>query len=171
MAQAKTPKTLDEETFNWIESAKQGKVPGHKPSTKTNAERQRSLYIRRVALKEIADLTRLAECLPEDQQQQIFNDKMLRPFLKALLNIPEDYGLSREKDELIYTSDAYSRRQRLIAICYDIITTLNDPRLASALAPIVHDATVHEGSKFAHLHALYHESLIGVKKITIQKTA
>ena len=172
MVKPKIPKTLDEETFKWINNKRTPRVPGHPPdSKKDNAVRQRFFYIRQVAQKEIADLTRLAEILPEDQQNQIFNDQKFYPFLKALLHFSTDYGISREGDESIYTPEAEQRRQRLLKLCYDIIMLLDYQGLAGLLAPTVWAVTIKEGGALPHLRAIYYQSLIGYRKITVRKTA
>jgi len=170
MTKAKILKTLDEASFTWIESAKKGKVPGRPPQTKTNADRQRLYYIRKVAQKEIEDLTKLAEILPEDQQNQIFNEDKLWPFLKALFNFSASYGVTTEKGELIYTPEAEARRLRLIKLCYNIISVLDDPLFAEVLAPTLHVATAIEGGALANMRAIYYESLSGVKRISVRKT-
>ena len=162
-------KTLDEKTFEWIENEKKKTVPGHPPLP--NVERQRYHHIRNVALKEIENLTRLAECLPEGQQSQIFNDKKLWPFLKALLNFPASYEVSREKDEIIYTPEAEERRQRLLQLCYDIIGLLDNSGFAQLLAPTVWDVTIKERGALPFLRAIYYQSLIGDKRISIRKKA
>ena len=172
MARAKIPKTLGEDTFKWINNKRNPRMPGHPPdSKKDNAVRQRFFYIRQVAQKEIADLTRLAEILPEDQQDQIFNDQKLYPFLKALLHFSTDYGISREGDELIYTPEAEERRQRLLKLCYDIIGLLDNSGFAGLLAPTVWNVTIKEGGALPHLRAIYYQSLIGDRRITVRKTA
>jgi len=146
-------KTLDETTFEWIEKtekAKKERTPG-RPST--NAERQRYHHIRRVALKEIEDLTRLAECLPEDQQQQIFNDKNLQGLFRALLNLK---GLDFNKDRELLKE----KRLRLLPICYEIITLLNDSSFAGMIAPTIRHVMVHEGGPLWGIKTVYYRSLI-----------
>jgi hypothetical protein len=175
MAKSEILKTLDEETFDWIEYQKKKqkeKIPGrpNDESKQQNTRRQRFFHIRQVAQKEIVDLTRLAEILPEDQQSQIFNDNKLWPFLKALFNFSASYGVTIEKDELIYTPEAEARRLRLIKLCYDIISVLNESTFAELLAPTLHIATAIEGGALANMRAIYYESLSGVKRISVRKT-
>lgn len=167
MANSKVPKTLDEGAFKWIENVK--KNIGH-PQELKNAERQRYFHIRKVALKEIEDLTKLAECLPEDQLAQIFNDEKLRPFLGTLLHFSAEHGVSREKNMLIYTPEAEARRQRLLKLCYDIITTLDGYEFAEFLAPTICGATAIKGDVLAHLSAIYYQSLTSIERIIVRKT-
>jgi hypothetical protein len=60
-----TLKTLDENTFEWIEKTEKARKESLPGRPRTNAERQRYFQIRVVAFKELEDLARLAECLPE----------------------------------------------------------------------------------------------------------
>jgi len=153
MKTQKTPKTLGESTFEWvtrIEKSKKESVPG-RPST--NAERQRYLHIRRVALKEIEDLRRLAECLPEDQLQQIFNDKNLQGLFRALLNLK---GLNFNNDRELLKE----KRHRLLPICNELITLLNDGSFAGMMAPTIRHVMVREGGFFWGIKTVYYRSLI-----------
>jgi len=52
----------------------------------TAMEKQKIYRIRKKALKTIEDLTYLAENLPENQLNQIFNDNTLIPFFKAIFH-------------------------------------------------------------------------------------
>ncbi len=153
MKAQKALKTLGESTFEWIEKtekAKKESMPG-RPST--NVERQRYLHIRRVALKEIEDLTKLAKCLPEDQLQQIFNDKNLQGLFRALLNLK---GLDFNKDRELLKE----KRLRLLPICYELITLLNDSSFAGMIAPTIRHVMVREGGFFWGIKTVYYRSLI-----------
>jgi len=84
MAKSKNPKTLDNETFEWMKHQKVLKdvnsKPGRPVGPRTAAKRrQRYFHIRNVARKEIADLVKLARTLPERQFKQIFNVDRLLP--------------------------------------------------------------------------------------------
>jgi hypothetical protein len=166
MSEVKNLKTLGEDSFVWLKNANLGKIAG-RPPTKTNSERQRYHHIRNVALKEIEDLTKLAEILPEDQQSQIFTEQKLVPLIKTLLSFPTG-EISREGDNIIYTYEAEQRRQRLLQLCHGIIATLNDSKLAGPLAPLIHPATVLNGGTFAHLSAIYYEAMLGSKQIIVK---
>jgi len=153
MKTQKTPKTLGERAIEWInriEKSKKESMPG-RPST--NAERQRYLHIRRVTLKEIEDLTRLAQCLPEDQLQQIFNDKNLRGLFRALLNLK---GINFNNDRELLKE----KRHRLLPICYELITLLNDGSFAGMIAPSIHHVMVREGDFLWGVKTIYYRSLI-----------
>lgn len=76
MAKTKSLKTLDNETFEWIEKQKTVDVYNYKEAAR---RRQRYFHIRNVARKEIADLVKLAKTLPEDQFKQIFNIDRILP--------------------------------------------------------------------------------------------
>jgi hypothetical protein len=162
MKAQKSLKTLDEKSFEWIEKtekAKKESLPG-RPST--NADRQRYLHIRRVAIKELEDLARLAECLPEDQLNQIFNTEILGPqnpltrLFRALFNFE---GLDYDKDRELLKA----KRHRLLPICYELITRLNDSHFAGMLLePIVNNLMSREGGFFWGIKAIYHRSTISV---------
>lgn len=123
MANPKLARTLDDETFEWIENQKPlrcrkcgtivsgtlnkimcpkkghplmawGDVcsadrPGRPARAEVGRRRQRYYAIRNVARKEIADLTKLAKTLPNDQLNQIFNVDALEPIVRIILGGPE----------------------------------------------------------------------------------
>lgn len=154
MAKAKTLKTLEEEHFKWIESYKVGRVPG-KPPLKSR-ERQRLYYIRQVALKEIKDLTRLAEILPEDQLSQIFTHENLAGFFRALFKFPK---AESHKDYVNPSEEVLSRIDRLLPLCYEIITLLNDYNFAARIAYNFWNVLRYEGGSLGALKAVYYRSL------------
>ena len=154
-------KTLDETTFEWIEKTEKAKKESTPGRPSTNTERQRYLHIRRVALKELEDLARLAECLPEEQLNQIFNIDIQKPgknpltrFFRALFNLK---GLSFEKHQELLKE----KRRRLLPICYELITLLNDLSFTGMLVePIVRHVMVHEGGPLWGIKAIYYRSLV-----------
>lgn len=83
MAKSRIVKTLDDNTFEWIENQKPLSRPGRR--AEAAKRRQRYFSIRNVARKEIADLTNLARTLPDDQLNQIFNVDTLKPIVNELL--------------------------------------------------------------------------------------
>jgi len=161
LKEQKSLKTLDEKAFEWIEKTEKAKKENTPGRPSSNAERQRYLHIRRVALKELEDLARLAECLPEDQLNQIFNTKILEPqrnpltrLLRAVLNLK---GLDYNKDRELLKA----KRHRLLPICYELITRLNDSHFAGLMVePIVSNLMSKEGGFFWGIKALYHRSTI-----------
>jgi hypothetical protein len=161
LVKTKYVKTLDEKTFEWIEKtekAKRESTPG-RPST--NAERQRYLHIRRVAIKELEDLARLAECLPEDQLNQIFNTEILEsqknPLTRLFMAILNLKGLDYNKDREIVKA----KRHRLLPICYELVTLLNDRFFVGMLVePIVSNLMVKEGGWFWGIKAVYYRSMV-----------
>lgn len=78
---AKRIQTLTDENVDWIHRQKNN---GWEPPF-SNIERGRFNRIRRLAKKEISDLTLLAESLPENQLKQIFTVKNLKPLIEAIL--------------------------------------------------------------------------------------
>ena len=165
MAKSEILKTLDEETFDWIEYQKKKqkeKIPGrpNDESKQQNTRRQRFFHIRQVALKELADLKRLGECLPEDQQCQVFNAETLTPLFDALFRFGEADGVTRVAKGFTCTPEALKRRQRLLKLSYDIINLLNNPLLSELLTPAFHMATNLEQGALPHLRAIYYASFI-----------
>lgn len=154
MQKAKVLKTLDDSTFKWIESQKSLATPGR--PAKPNAVRQRFFHIRKVALKELEDLTRLAEILPEDQLSQIFTHKNLAGLFRALFKFPQ--AKSRE-DYVNPSEEVLSRIDRLLPLCYEIITLLNDNEFAARLAYNFWNVLRHEGGSLWALRAVYYRSL------------
>jgi hypothetical protein len=73
------------------------------------------------------DLPLLAEKLGEEMQTQIFNKENLMPFFRALFKV--DYRQDISKEEL------EKRRQRLIKLCYELLTWLGYEENARKLAP------------------------------------
>lgn len=86
MAKPKRIYTLDEDMFTWIEHEKTLNEPGRPPEAAK--KRQRRFVIRNIARKEIADLTKLAKRLPQDQLDQIFNKDNLEGLVMELLWSP-----------------------------------------------------------------------------------
>lgn len=154
MTNVKIPKTLDEKTFSWLEMRKTSKVPGRPPETgpKLGSERQRYYYIRKVARKEIEDLTRLAKLLDEDQISQIFNIERLREFFRAIFHL----DIELEKDPELLKK----KRLRLLPLCYEIITLLDDFNFAYLMAPTYSAVTRKDGGSLSNLRAVYYRSLI-----------
>jgi hypothetical protein len=103
----------------------------------------------------LQDLTLLAQKLPEDQQAEIFNDKNIANLLAAIIKLSpvqmtqlnDDKGLAKKK------------RQRLLPLCYDLITHLNDSNLAHLIAPVGSRYMIKEGGQLAFLKAIYYRSL------------
>lgn len=161
MAKPRTFKTLDEKSFKWIEKTEKTKKESTPGRPSTNAERQRYLHIRRVAIKELEDLARLAECLPEDQLTQIFNTEILEPrknpltrFFRALFNLK---GLDFKKDRELLKD----KRHRLLPICNELITLLNDSGFAGMLVePIILNLMIKEGGPFSYMKAVYYRSCL-----------
>ncbi|MGB8781039.1 MAG: hypothetical protein WCD81_10380 [Candidatus Bathyarchaeia archaeon] len=183
MAKLKLWKTLAEETFKWIENQKKLKRPGRREEESETEEGRRKQHwykIRETAKAEILDLKRLADILPEDQLQQIFNEKNLcspdekgRPSLfQVLFSFSEEHGVhvgtwvedkvvKGEQNKISLTADALKRRVRILELSRAIIEMLDGdiPNLSGPLAPAFHDVTLREGGALPHLRAIYYASL------------
>ncbi len=73
------------------------------------------------------DLPLLAERLDEDMQSQIFNQENLIPFFKTLFKVDYKQGIPKEELE--------RRRQRLLKLCYELLTWMGYEENAWKLAP------------------------------------
>ena len=89
----------------------------------------------------LQDLTLLAQKLPEDQQAEIFNDGNVANLLTAIIKLNPDQMTHLNNDKAL----AKKKRQRLLPLCYDLITSLNNYNLAHLLAPIGTRYMIKEG--------------------------
>lgn len=64
-----------------------------------------------------------------------------------MTQLNDDKGLAKKK------------RQRLLPLCYDLITHLNDSNLAHLIAPVGSRYMIKEGGQLAFLKAIYYRSL------------
>ncbi len=103
----------------------------------------------------LRDLALLAQKLPEDQQTEIFNDQNIRNLLRALLKL-NPAKLTELNDNRVLVK---KKRQRLLPLCYELITLLNDPNLAYVMAPVGTRYMIKEGGQLAFLKAVYYRSL------------
>ena len=103
----------------------------------------------------LRDLALLAQKLPEDQQTEIFNDQNITNLLSALLKL-NPAKLTELNDNRVLVK---KKRQRLLPICYDLITLLNDSNLAHVMAPVGTRYMIKEGGSLAFLKAVYYRSL------------
>lgn len=111
--------------------------------------------IKKYANLAFKDLTLLAQKLPEDQQNEIFNDQNITNLLAALLKLSSSQ-LTELNDNRALTR---KKRQRLLPLCYSLITLLNDSNLAHLIAPIGSKYMIKEGGQLAYLKAIYYRSL------------
>ena len=117
-----------------------------------------SVYNNRVknyAKLALRDLALLAQKLPEDQQTEIFNDQNVTNLLAALLKL-NPAQLAELNDNRVL---AKKKRQRLLPLCYDLITLLNDRSLAHLMAPVGTRYMIKEGGTLSFLKAVYYRSL------------
>jgi hypothetical protein len=98
----------------------------------------RSAYnsrIREYAIQGLDDLALLAERLPEEKLQEIFNEKTLANFFRALLKIEmpaEDHeGWQRIKE----TPEMLKKRDRLLRICWAVLKQMGDYQFTLRLVP------------------------------------
>ena len=117
-----------------------------------------SVYNNRIkvyAKRALQDLTLLAQKLPEDQQAEIFNGKNIGLLLTAILKLSPIQEVQLNVDKGL----AKKRRQRLLPLCYYLISLLNISNLAHLLAPIGTRYMVKEGGHLAFLKAIYYCAL------------
>lgn len=106
------------------------------------------------AKQAIKTLTLLAEQLPQDQRDEIFNNTTLAPLFRAIIKpAPEEMQQLFTDKEL-----ARKKRQNLIPICYTLIAQINDSNLAHLLAPVGTRYMIKEGGHLAFLKAIYYRS-------------
>ena len=111
--------------------------------------------IKKYANLALKDLTLLAQKLPEDQQSEIFNDQNITSFLTALLKL-SPAQLTELNDNRVLVK---KKRQRLLPLCHDLITLVNDSNLAHLIAPVGSRYMIKEGGQLAFLKAIYYRSL------------
>jgi len=111
--------------------------------------------IKKYANLALKDLTLLAQKLPEDQQSEIFNDQNITSFLTALLKL-SPAQLTELNDNRVLVK---KKRQRLLPLCHDLITLVNDSNLAHLIAPVGSRYMIKEGGQLAYLKAVYYRSL------------
>jgi hypothetical protein len=102
----------------------------------------------------LQDLALLAQKLPEDQQAKIFNDKNIGNLLAAIIKLSPVQNAQLNDDKGL----AKKKRQRLLPLCYDLITLLNDSNLAHLIAPVGTRYMIKEGGPLAFLKAIYYRS-------------
>lgn len=103
----------------------------------------------------LQDLTLLAQKLPEDQQAEIFDYKNLGNLMTAILKLSPEQMTQLDNDKAL----AKKKRQRLKALCYELIARLNNSNLAHLLAPIGTRYMIKEGGHLAYLKAIYYSGL------------
>jgi hypothetical protein len=103
----------------------------------------------------IKNLTILAQQLPQDQREEIFNDGTLAPLFSAII-LPTSEELKQLEVDKERT---FEKRQNLLPICYTLISQLNDSKLAHLLAPVGTRYMIKEGGQLAFLKAIYYRSL------------
>lgn len=170
MTKSTIPKTLGAEIFEWLEKRETLNLPGAPlkdmpekglGSLQLKARKRQKLFrIRETASKEISDLTRLAELLPEDQLRQVFTVEQLRPLFDAIFN-PE----IRPKEKSPTFEDLLEkRRKRLLPLCFQVISMLDEYRFSAQMAGQLRNLTTSEGGFLPGLRAVYYRSMISEKK-------
>lgn len=161
------PKTLGEETFEYLKNVKMLKLPGRPKrivaeeglsrEQLTSRKRQKLFKIREVAIKEISDLTRLAQLLPEDQLRQVFNVDKLYPLFKAIFSIKD--GLSLDEELLD------KKRERLLPFCNQVIALIDEPSFSLKLAgKDLRLVAASGGSPLPGVMATYYRSMISEER-------
>jgi hypothetical protein len=152
MEKSEVLETLGSDTFDWLKAMKASKVPGHPVRAKSGSERTRLVHIRKVAKREIANLTTLAELLPEDQLNQVFTEEQLLPLFNAIFKLDES---SQAGEELLE-----KKRKRLLSLCYQVITLLDYPIFSEKLAGQLHAVTAMEGGALPGIRAIYYRNMV-----------
>ena len=117
-----------------------------------------SVYNNRIktyAKRALQDLSLLAQKLPEDQQAEIFHDQNITSLFKALLKLTPAELTELEENRAL----AKKKRERLLPICYELITLLNNFNLAHVMAPVGTRYMIKEGGQLAFLKAIYYRAL------------
>ena len=112
--------------------------------------------LKNYAVQALKDLTLLAEKLPEDQQGQIFNEKHLAGLIRVLFKFPP--AVDRE-DFLNPSEEVLDRIDRLLPLCFETTTCLNDSNFAGRIAPHFWEAFRHLRDELGCLRAVYYRSL------------
>ena len=189
MYRKKWKKKLDEDTFRWIiMQAASENMPGRKP--RGSSHRNRMFWIRQWAKEALNSLAILARIWPEGQLNQVFTKENMRYLFWALLEEPldpkgmlEPNGKLEPKEKLkaaatkepimkiifeghngktmeLDEEAKLSRRERLLPICYDIISRMDYPSLAARITPKpLYKAIKEEGGPLCGLRAVYYASL------------
>ena len=108
--------------------------------------------IKRYTKLALKDLAFLAQKLPEEQQAEIFNDENMKDLFRALLRLNAT-ELTANKELL------RKKRQRLLPLCYELISLLNDTNLAYLMAPIGSRYMIKDGGRLASLKTVYYRSM------------
>jgi hypothetical protein len=165
----KNQKTLDEETLVWLKNRKTLILPG-RPARELEegkskqqlqaAKRQKFMKIRAIALKEICDLTSLAELLPEEQLNQVFNQEKLLPLFQAIFSFSQSSNRpSQLQDETLQASVLEKKRERLLPLCYQLIQMLDDYSFSEPLTRPMRSVTALEGPLLAGVKAILFRSM------------
>jgi len=93
--------------------------------------------------------------LSQDQQSEIFNDQNITSLLTAILKL----SLSRLTESNDNGVLVKKKRLRLLPLCHDLITLLNNNDLAHLMAPVGTRYMIKEGGPLAFLKAIYYRSL------------
>jgi len=94
----------------------------------TNATQR--IYEKRImeySLNAIKDLTLIAQSLDDSVHTQIFNDKTLMPFLKAIFHVGYKEKITKEERE--------DRRKRILNLCFELLFYLGSRPTAWDIAP------------------------------------
>jgi|SRR5271157_100306 len=181
MTKPKTPKTFDETRFKQLQDAKTfPNLPGRpaelqedkqiviktnrgleNKTRKTGRERSHALQDREIAKKEISDLTRLLDLLPENQLSQIFTDDRVYPLFEAIFGLhPEDPA-----DPFHLNENWTKWRKRLLSLTGHLIELLegfplqkgSTWTLAEVIAPNINNILVQEGGALPGIRALWYQ--------------
>ena len=91
--------------------------------------------LREYAIQGLEDLALLANQLSEEQVHEIFNEKTLSSFFKALFNIKISAKDHEEWKKIKKTKKLLRKRKRLLKICWMLLTLIGDYNFTLNLVP------------------------------------
>lgn len=91
--------------------------------------------VKAYAARGIEDLRLLAEILPEEQLDEIFNKESLTSFFEALLRCDIPAKDHQEWLRVKETKDMLKKRKRLLGICWAVLQAIGDYRFAKSVLP------------------------------------
>jgi hypothetical protein len=135
-------------------SMKQYVMNGEKNGYSKETQNVYNNRLKNYAIDALRDLALLAEKLPEDELQDVFNEKTLSPLVRNVFRakLKDNYG-EKEFEQ---------RRQRILRLCWNTLTEIGRRENAWNLAPDVMNILVKAG-----LHENF-DTFVGLKGIYIK---
>ena len=98
-------------------------------------ERVRYFRIRKKALKSIEYLTSVANELPESQLRQIFNEKTLTPFFKAIFSLKIEAKNHKDYVQKKKVKEIKEKRRRMMKLSVAVLHIIGDYNFVRAVVP------------------------------------